>query len=145
MSDVAWHLAHPALVHVTIAFLLVGGAAEAWGIATRRAAWESFGGIAVLIGTASLVPTVVSGYLAANTVPLPPGGAALLDVHERYALIAGAIFLMALLWRGWGGGRIPDGQRGAYALLLASGVILVGVVAFLGGRLVYGAGVGVLR
>jgi uncharacterized membrane protein len=137
------HLFHPALVHVTVAFLVVGGLVEAYGIARRSAASERFGLILVVAGTISLLPTLLAGFLAENSLTLTEAGAAAVDQHERYGIMVLGVFLPLLLVRAWGRGRLPDGARSLYAIGLLAGVLLTIFVAYLGGRMVYGLGVGV--
>lgn len=138
------HLVHPACVHFTIAFLVAGGIAEAWGAVSGRAGMERFGGMLVLLGSACLLVTIVTGFVAANTVDLPARAAGAMELHERMGLALGALFLVALAWKGWARGQIPERQKTAYAMLLAVGVTLVLGTAWMGGRLVYGEGIGVL-
>jgi uncharacterized membrane protein len=137
------HLFHPALVHFSIAFLGVGGTVEAYGILTRREEAARWGGRLVLIGLVSLLPTIASGYLAANTVELPAGGAELLGRHERNGLLLLALTLGTQFWKAWCGGRVPQGPDRLYALLLIVAVGLAAYGAWLGGRMVYGQGIGV--
>lgn len=138
-----FHLFHPALVHFAVAFLVGGGLCEAWGLLARRPGLERFGGTLVLIGAASLVPVLFSGYLAANSVDLTPRAAAVLDVHEAVAWLIAAAFVAALFWKGWCRGEIPARQRRLYALLLLLAVLLTAYGALLGGEMVYLHGVGV--
>lgn len=138
------HLLHPAFVHFSVAFLLVGGICEGIGILWARPGVERFGAALVLVGTASLLPTVGTGFLAANTVALPAGAHDLLEVHERVGLSVLGLFVASQFWKAWARGRIPDPQRWAYALVVLAGVVLVGYGAFVGGKMVYGEGVGVL-
>jgi uncharacterized membrane protein len=137
------HLFHPALVHVTVAFLVTGGLVEAYGIAKRRATSERFGMILVVAGTVSLLPTLLAGFLAENSLTLTEAGTAAVDQHERYGIMVLGVFLPLLLVRAWGRGRVPDGARVFYAFGLVAGVLLTILVAYLGGRMVYGLGVGV--
>jgi uncharacterized membrane protein len=137
------HLFHPALVHFSVAFLGVGGTVEAFAILTRRERAARWGGRLLLIGLVSLLPTIVSGYLAANTVALPPGGEVLLARHERNGLLLLAVTLLAQFWKAWCGGRVPQGPDRLYALMLIVAVGLTAYGAWLGGRMVYGQGIGV--
>ena len=139
------HLFHPALVHLSVAFLIAGGVSEAWGILARRRGPERFGAVLVLAGTVSLLPTVVTGSLAANTVDLPPGAKDSLVLHERIGFVILGVFLVSQFWKAWDRGRVPDGQKRAYALFLLAGVMLVVFGAYLGGEMVYGYGVGVFE
>jgi uncharacterized membrane protein len=137
------HLFHPALVHLTVAFLVTGGMVEAFGIVARRAAAERFGMFLVVAGTASLLPTLLAGFLAENSLTLTEAGTAAVDQHERYGIMVLGVFLPLLLVRAWGRGRVPDGARALYASGLLAGVALTVFVAYLGGRMVYALGVGV--
>ena len=72
-QHVVLHLFHPALVHVTVAFLVVGGIVEAFGLMRRRDVVERFGSILVVTGTVSLLPTMLAGFLASNSLTLAEG------------------------------------------------------------------------
>jgi len=139
------HLFHPALVHLTVAFLVAGGFVEVYGLARRRDAVEKFGAILVLTGTASLVPTSLAGFLAENSLTLTDAGAAAVDQHERFGIMVLGVFLPLLLVRAWGRGRVPPSLRRVYLIGLVVGIALTVTVAYLGGRMVYGLGVGVAR
>lgn len=142
-ADGVLHLIHPAIVHLTVAFLAAGGLVEAWGIVRRKEALERFGTTLVVTGTLALVPTLVTGFLAENALTLTRAGAAAVDLHERFGIMVLGVFLPLLLVRAWGRGRVPEHLRTAYALGLVAGVVLTVTVAFLGGRMVYELGVGV--
>jgi len=137
------HLFHPALVHLTVAFLVAGGIVEALGLLRRHASWEATGTALVVAGTLALVPTLITGFLAENSLTLSEAGAAAVDQHERFGIMVLGVFLPLVLVRAWGRGRVPERARGLYAAGLLAGVALTIVVAFLGGRMVYELGVGV--
>jgi uncharacterized membrane protein len=137
------HLFHPALVHVTVAFLVVGGIVESFGLMRRRDLVERFGSILVVTGTVSLLPTMLAGFLASNSLTLPSASVAAVDLHERFGIMTLGVFLPLLITRAWGRGRVPEAARTYYTIGLILGVALTIAVAFLGGRLVYGFGVGI--
>lgn len=137
------HLVHPVLVHFTVAFLVTGGVCEVFGIFRGNERVERFGGALVVLGAIALVPTVASGFLAQNTITPPAGSVPTLELHERFAIIALGVFLVAMLWKGWDRGRVRESNRPMYAVLLAVAVAVLVFVAYLGGRLVYEFGVGV--
>jgi uncharacterized membrane protein len=137
------HLLHPALVHLSVAFLGVGGACEAWAILRHRPGVERWAGVLVVVGTLSLLPTIVTGYLAKNSVDLPASAVGDLELHERLGLTLAGVFVASQFWKAWGGGRISPRYRTWYAALLLAGVVVLVVGAVLGGELVYGHGVGV--
>jgi uncharacterized membrane protein len=137
------HLIHPVLVHVTVASLIAGGLVEAYGIWRRREGAERFGGTLVVVGTASLVPTIVAGFLAANSLALSTAGADAVDDHERLGLLVLGVFVPLLLLKAWGRGRPPERWRGLYVAGLLVGVGLASAAAYVGGFMVYELGVGV--
>jgi uncharacterized membrane protein len=137
------HLFHPALVHITVAFLVTGGIIEAFGLMRRRDNAERFGSTLVIAGTFSLLPTMLAGFLASNSLTLSEAALAAVDRHERFGIMTLGVFLPLLIVRAWGRGTVPGGARTYYTAGLALGVALTVFVAFLGGRLVYVFGVGV--
>lgn len=137
------HLIHPVLVHATLAFLVVGGLVEAYAIARRHASVERFGGVLVVLGTVSLLPTIAAGFLAENTLTLTPAAGEAVDDHERLGLLVLGVFLPLVLMKAWGRGRPPERWRGLYAAGLLVGVALAVAAAYLGGFMVYRLGVGV--
>jgi len=134
---------HPALVHFSVAFLVVGASCEAYGMLKRREAAERFGSRLLWIGAASLCLTLSSGYVAANTVSVGPAATELLEAHERNGWFLLGLIVAVLFWKGWSQGRIPDSQRLIFALLLLAVVALTIYSALLGGQMVYVHGVGV--
>ena len=137
------HLIHPVLVHLTVAFLVAGGLAEAYGIVRRQERAERFGGALVVFGTMSLIPTIVAGFLAENSLTLTVAGGEAVDDHERLGLIVLGVFVPLLLAKAWGRGRPPERWRGLYAATLLVGVLVAAGAAYLGGVMVYELGVGV--
>lgn len=137
------HLIHPVLVHFSVAFLVVGGVVEAVGILRRLPVWQRMGSAASLLGVGFLVATVASGFLAANSVPLPAGAHADLEDHERAGLILLAGWLLLVLWKAWHRGKLPETQSKMFAWIVMIAVVFTFWVAYLGGHLVYHLGVGV--
>ena len=104
---------------------------------------ERFGGSLVLAGTASLLPTVVTGFLAEFSITIPAGAADRVSLHQRLGLATFGLFLTSQFWKAWGGGRLAAGHRLPYAVLLLVGVLLVVAGATTGGHMVYRLAVGV--
>jgi uncharacterized membrane protein len=142
---VSLHLLHPVLVHFSIALLVVGAVAEALGALRGRAGVERFGSVACLLGVGFLVATVASGFLAANSVALPGGAYEALADHERAGLVLLGVWLLLVLWKAWFRGALPPRHRAPHAAALVGAAGLTLWVAYLGGHLVYGLGVGVAR
>jgi len=139
------HLLHPAFVHFPIALLTVGGLWEAWGHFRGRQAAVRGGGTLTILGTLALLPTVVTGYVAANTVPVAPAAARVLALHELNGWTVLALFTALLFWKAWNRGVVPKSHRRAYGALLLLGVALVASGSVLGGELVFVHATGVGR
>jgi uncharacterized membrane protein len=135
-------LFHPACVHFPIVLLTLGGLWEAWGQFTARESAIRGGGLLTLLGTLSVLPTLVTGYLAANSVAIPAEARTVFDRHELNGWLVLGVFVLLLFWKAWHRGVVPESQRKPYALLQLVGVGLVVVSAVLGGELVYTHGVG---
>jgi len=138
-------LFHPAFVHFSVALLVLGSLAECFGLLAHRPAAIRFGAPLTILGTLSLLPTLVTGYLAANVVALDGAALATLGLHELNGWLVLGAYTALLFWKGWNRGTVPDSQRVAFALLLLVGLALVVVSAVLGGELVYVHGAGVAR
>jgi uncharacterized membrane protein len=131
------HLIHPALVHFSVAFVVVGGAGEVWGLLARREPLRRWGSSLVLVGLVSLVFTLASGYLAANTIEVDAASVESLGAHERTGWILLALLFVTQFWKAWCGGSIPAALRWIYVAALGASVLLAAYGAWLGGRLVY--------
>lgn len=137
------NLLHPVLVHFSVAFLVTGGLCEALGIFKSHEPLERFGGTLVLAGTASLLPTVITGLLAEFSITIPAGANDAVSLHQRLGLATFGLFVVSQFWKAWGRGRLAAGQRLPYALVLLVGVVLVVAGAATGGHMVYRLAVGV--
>ena len=132
-------------MHFALAFAVSGTLAEGMGILASRRPLERWGGGMVLLGTATLVLAVASGYLAANTAPHVTAAAEVaLGAHERLALVATSALVLLVLWKALGRGRIAAWQRPLYAVALLAAALLLLWAALLGGRLVYDHGIGIM-
>lgn len=126
-----------------MAFVTAGGLCEIAGSLSKREPWVRLGGTMLLIGLASLVPTLVSGYLAANTVVVEEEARALLDAHELNGWILLGLLLGAQFWKAWCRGRFGPVQQKLYAAWILAVVVVALRAAWLGGQMVYLQGVGV--
>jgi uncharacterized membrane protein len=135
------HLIHPFLVHFSVAFLTAGTAIGLWGAVRRRE--MPFATPLVVAGTLSLLVTIASGYLAANTTLFHDAARPVLDAHERNGWFVLGVFALGLFARAWGGGTVTPRWRPVYALWLGFGAALALRSAWFGGQLVYEHGIGV--
>jgi uncharacterized membrane protein len=131
------------MVHFAVAFLVLGGLCEAWGILGGKDRYERFGGVLVLVGTVCLIPTVATGLLAAKVAGSPAGVSDDITLHERVGYAIFGLFGLSAFAKAWVGGTLKGRARTVYAVVLVLGVGLVIYGASLGGHLVYRHGVGV--
>jgi uncharacterized membrane protein len=138
-----FHLFHPGFVHFSIAFLIFGALTEAVGLLARLERTTRFGEVLVLLGTASLLPTLATGYLAANSLSFNAEARDLLSLHETTGWGVLGVFVVLLVWKAWNQGRLEGIQRVIYAVALIAGALLAGYGGIVGGRMVYREAVGV--
>ena len=137
---------HPILIHFPLALLLTGWALDLIQVWTKapqvRSALQSASRWNLLIGGAALVPALITGWAAYQTVAHDAPSHAAMTLHRNLALATVAVFVVigVLAWlrretewiNRW---PFRIGFLLAVALLLATG--------FRGGLLVYTYGLGV--
>jgi uncharacterized membrane protein len=132
------HPLHPALVHFPVACWTLATAADFAGLWLGEAAWRWSGGLLV-VGCASALAAMLAGMIELSRVS---EGAALRDayLHMTAMLAAFAQYATSLLLRL---DHLQTLGPGIVSLLLdAGGFVALTAGGWLGGRLVYGHGVG---
>ena len=138
---------HPIWVHfpiallslATVLFLAGRMASEPLGPSlTSAARWN------LVVGVVLLVPTLLTGYWAYNSVAHDGAGHAAMERHRLAALIAAGCFMLAaiLAWLDryrHTGGSVP------LLIVLLAGTVAVGGTGYLGAENVYRHGLGVER
>lgn len=135
---------HPLLVHFPIAFLLAFAAATLLGLFVPRPGLAAFARSCLFLGTAAAAVTVVSGFLAEQTVA--PVAAAREDIEEHrtygYVVLGLSAFLSAIAAVA---PRFPA-RAGQVRAVMAAGAVAVAGFLYLageeGGELVHDYGVG---
>jgi uncharacterized membrane protein len=135
---------HPLFVHFPIALLLVSVVAALVAVRTRRPGAELVARVLLYTGTLAAGLTVITGFLAAQTVAPVRAAGPVIEEHQTYAyvLLSVASMLSAwsiLAWRRHSRAPRPVvlwviGQLGLAALVV--------LTAKEGGELVHGLGVG---
>lgn len=138
---------HPIFVHFTVALLLTAAAlflvarvsgqrAEALGVLTA-ARW------CLWLGAALTVVTVITGFIAYNTVEHDELGHKAMTIHRNWALPTAALFVAAALWSLFARGRGVERGAPFLALVLVAAAGL-SVTGWLGAENVYRYGLGVM-
>ena len=130
---------HPALVHLPIALLPLAVGADVIGSLTKSGAFMSFGQKAIGIAAVGAVGSAVTGLIAGEEVNVEGASEDMLITHRNLNFIATFVAGGMALWR--------FNHRRPNAAYLGVGAVGVGVLAYtayLGGKLVYVIGVGVM-
>lgn len=132
------HPLHPALVHFPVACWSLAAAADFASLWWGEAAWR-WSAWLLAVGSGMAVLAMLAGLLELARVPEGP---ALRDAHAHMAamLVAFSAFTMRLLVRLEHHSPLPP--DGLALLLDAVGLVALVIGGWLGGRLVYGHGVG---
>jgi uncharacterized membrane protein len=129
---------HPALVHAPIALLPVAVGADVIGAVSRNESLLSLGKEAMLLSAAGAVGSAVTGLFAGEEVNVEGASMDMLITHRNLNFVATLLAGGMAVWR--------TSHEKPTAAYLGAGVLGVGVLAYsgyLGGKLVYDAGVGV--
>ena len=129
---------HPALVHLPIALLPLAVGADMAGSVTGSDSVLSFGQTAICIAAAGAVASAVTGLIAGEEVNVEGASQDMLITHRNLNFVATVVATGMAIWRV--NHRKPSA---AYLGIGAAGVGILAYTAYLGGRLVYGVGVGV--
>jgi uncharacterized membrane protein len=129
---------HPALVHLPIALLPLAVGADVVGSVTGNEPVLSFVQKAICIAAAGAVAYAVTGLVAGEEVNVEGALQDMLITHRNLNFIATVVASSMALWRVTH--RKPSA---AYLGVGAAGVGVLAYTAHLGGKLVYGVGVGV--
>jgi len=138
------HPLHPRLVHFPIALSLVGVAFLAWGILKRQESWTHYGQISLLLGWVGAIVAALSGLVDQDRAADTPVVANAINQHITVGLALIVALGLALYWPLRNRRLFTDPRRRwGYLALLLLGAALVLLEGWLGGKLVYGLGVGV--
>lgn len=132
------HPLHPALVHFPVACWSLAAVADFAGLWLGKASWQWSAGL-LAVGCAIAVIAMVAGLLELARIPEGP---ALRDayLHMGLMLTAFALFTARLLL---GLDHLQPVAPGTLALVLdAVGFVALATGGWVGGRLVYGHGIG---
>lgn len=136
------HPLHPALVHFPIACWSLATVADFAGYVWGEPAWR-LAGVLMVAGTVIAVAAIAAGFI--EYMKLDENHPALSDVHRHMLLAATAwsCYAASLFLRVDSGSlSVPDGIAVG---LSAAGFVSLCCAGWMGGRLVYGHGIGVAK
>lgn len=134
---------HPMLVHFPIAFLPAFLIIDLAGTWFKKAEWRVVASWLLYMGAISTVFTVISGFLAGNSVMHGDNVHDIMEALELYGIVTLVLVFVLSIWRWVGGSRM---RGGANVLFLTVATVLCAIMllaADLGGLLVYKYGIGV--
>ena len=144
---------HPRLVHFPIALSLVGAffILAGWLLSTRSRRspagaerWQSYGRLSLVLGWLGVLAAGVSGLIDQSRAPDTVEVRQVINQHIGAGLALLVVLGLAIYWPIKDKMLMSDPkQRWLYFALLVLAASLVLLEAWLGGKLVYGFGVGV--
>jgi uncharacterized membrane protein len=132
------HEMHPALVHVPITLLPLAVGADLLGRMTGDKSLLSFGQKAICASAVGAVASALTGLIAGEEVNVEGASRDMLMTHRNLNFVATLVAGGMALWR-----ANHEKPSAVYLGTGAVGVAVLAYTAYLGGKLVYGAGVGV--
>jgi uncharacterized membrane protein len=134
---------HPLLVHFPIALLLTSVALSWAGLIWKGPGFQKAAWYTLLLGLAGTVVTVITGLIAAQSVPAGSPALATLNSHKLLGIATFVVFGMQAICHMRHRGVYSPGKRILHTAIQLVGVSLIVAVGFFGGELVFTFGVGV--
>ncbi|MGA9118277.1 MAG: DUF2231 domain-containing protein [Bacteroidota bacterium] len=135
---------HPVVIHFPLALLSTVALLEVLAVILKRDDLSRAGWWVQLAGTIGILLAVLTGIVAENATMIPAPAAGAVDIHEQLAFVCSSAFAGLLLWRVAARTKIPGASPWGYLALYCVSVVLLFVVGWYGGELVFHYGVGVL-
>ena len=134
---------HPLIVHFPIALLLSYVALDWAGKIWKKEALEHAAWYSLLLGLAGTVFTLITGLLAAQSIPADSPALATATLHKFLGLGTLIVFGMLTLCTWRNRGKYTPAKKVLHTVIQLIGVGLILAVGFFGGELVYTFGIGV--
>jgi len=135
---------HPLFTHFPIALLLTSVAATFAGALLKRPNAPALARALLYLGTVAAAVTVVTGFLAAQSVAPVAGTQHTIEEHQNYAyvLLGVAAALSAWTFVSWRRAQAAPRPAGLWLIAQLALALLVALTANEGGELVHEHGVG---
>jgi len=135
---------HPLVVHFPIALLLTSVAFYWAELIWKGHGFDKVAWYTLLLGLVGTAVTIVSGFMAAKSIPLDSPAMQTVTTHKILGIATFVIFGIQAVcaWRSQG--VYSSGKRVLHTVIQLIGVALIIAVGYFGGELVFTFGVGVL-
>ncbi len=135
---------HPLLTHFPIALLLSSVAFYWAGLRWKERGLDKASSYTLWLGLAGTVVTIISGLVAAQSIPLDSPAMQTLTTHKFLGIATFVIFSIQALCAWRSKGIYSPAKLVLHTIIQLSGVALIIAVGYFGGELVYTFGIGVL-
>lgn len=134
---------HPLFVHFPIVLLPLFFVMDVLGAITKKDAWRAYASLLLYTGTAFALVTVVTGLLAAKSVPHGEAVHEIMETHEHLAILILLLSATLSVWRINMQNAVQESVH--YVFLSFAGLVALLLIftADLGGLMVYQHGVAV--
>ncbi|MFQ5809351.1 MAG: DUF2231 domain-containing protein, partial [Armatimonadota bacterium] len=133
---------HPLFVHFPIALLMVALGLEALGFVCKNERIQYAAGWNLALGALGAVAAAVTGLLAESGISAGGAAGQLMLTHKTLALVATGLAVVLAGWRLRSRGAMSSPLRVTFLALMVGMVVVLGVSAHYGGRMVYEFGAG---
>src|SRR3990172_5092198 len=134
---------HPMMVHFTIALLSAGFLCDFLARFTRNESLKNASWWNRLFGFFAIIPTALTGWLAARSTPHSDAAHEIIEIHETLGFTALGIFAVLFLWMILIRVNVATRFIALSTVLWLIGVGVIFAGGYYGGKLVYEFGVGV--
>ncbi len=134
---------HPLLVHFPIAFLSTFFVLDMVGTLAKKQHWRNVASWLLYFGTVAAVFTVITGFIAAESVAHGQDVHGIMERHEHIGISVLSLAIVLSVWRVKSRGLIQGGANSFFLILSALLCVLIMLGADLGGFMVYKYGVSV--
>ena len=135
---------HPLLIHFPIALLLSSVLFYWAGLRWKERGLDKAASYTLWLGLVGTAVTIISGLVAAQSVPLDSPAMQTLTTHKFLGIATFVIFGMQAICAWRSKGVYSSGKRVLHTVIQLIGVALIIAVGSYGGELVYTFGIGVL-
>jgi len=134
---------HPAVVHFAIGLFTASVILDIIGFSTKREYFNSAGWLNLTLAVVASLVSVLTGFLAEDSVIVTKEAHRLMEIHETLGLVVLGIAAILMIWRLFNQGPLSNRQIPFYIIIAVAGLLFLLASGHYGGEMVYEYGVGV--